>query len=54
MNKQPFTELDTGWLAPNGDFYPCDYMEHLATADELIGEWVKRRCSTWAGVRFIA
>ena len=40
MNKQPFTELDTGWLALNGDFYPCDYMEHLATADELIGEWV--------------
>ena len=39
LNKQVFTKLDTGWLAPNGDWYPCGYMEHLALADDLIGEW---------------
>lgn len=43
-NKQPFTELDTGWLAPNGDFYPCEYTEHLMLGDQLwksIGQpWV--------------
>ena len=35
LNKQVFNKLDTGWLAPNGDWYPCDYMEHLALADDL-------------------
>lgn len=35
LNKQVFDKLDTGWLAPNGDWYPCDYMEHLALADDL-------------------
>ena len=43
LDKQPFTELHTGWLALNGDFYPCDYMEHLVLADNLWGsmgqEW---------------
>ena len=44
LDKQVFDKLDTGWLAPNGDWYPCDYMEHLALADdlwELMGQaWV--------------
>lgn len=35
LDKQVFTKLDTGWLAPNGDWYLCDYMEHLALADDL-------------------
>lgn len=35
LNKQVFNKLDTGWLAPNGDWYPCDYMEHLVLADDL-------------------
>lgn len=35
LDKQVFNKLDTGWLAPNDDWYPCDYMEHLALADDL-------------------
>lgn len=30
---------NTGWLSPNGDFYPCDYMEHSDTAYELYGTY---------------
>lgn len=33
--KQPFTKLDTGWLSPSGDWYPCEFMEHLALAGYL-------------------
>lgn len=35
MEKSNFTELHTGFIAPNGDFYPSGYMEHLYIADEL-------------------
>lgn len=35
MQKHKFTELDTGWMAPNGDFFRTGYMEHLAAADEI-------------------
>ena len=28
-------EVSAGWLAPDGKFYPCRYMEHLNTAYEL-------------------
>lgn len=35
LNKQVFNKLDTGWLAPNGDWYPCEYTEHLILADDL-------------------
>ena len=35
MKKEPFNELNTGWLSPNGNFYPTEYMEHLAVADEI-------------------
>lgn len=35
IKKESFNELKTGWMAPNGVFYPCDYMEHLITADEI-------------------
>ena len=30
---------NTGWLNPDGDFYPCDYMEHLDTAYKLFGTY---------------
>lgn len=30
---------NTGWLNPNGDFYSCDYTEHLNTAYELFGTY---------------
>ena len=33
--KKNFTQLDTGWMAPNGNFYQTKYMEHLAVADEI-------------------
>ena len=35
LDKQVFNKLATGWLAPNGDWNPCDYMGHLGLADEL-------------------
>lgn len=36
LKKQQFDQLQTGWMAPNGDFYPCGYMEHIHTADMII------------------
>ena len=36
LKKQQFDQLQTGWMAPNGDFYPCGYMEHIHTADRII------------------
>lgn len=36
MKKEPFTILETGYIAPNGDFYSCDYFEHLDAAEELL------------------
>ena len=43
LDKQVFDKLDTGWLAPNGDWYPCEYMGHLGLADDLyvsmFGQW---------------
>lgn len=44
LDKQVFNKLDTGWLAPNGDWYPCDYMEHMALADVvqvIHSRWIK-------------
>ena len=35
LDKQVFDKLDTGWLAPNGDWYPCEYTGHLRLADDL-------------------
>ena len=35
LKKETFNELRTGWLSPDGDFYPTGYMEHLAVADEI-------------------
>lgn len=35
MKKEPFTILETGYIAPNGDFYSCDYFNHLDAAEEL-------------------
>lgn len=36
---KPFFSItqDSGWLSPDGKFYPCGYMEHLKTIDKLIG-----------------
>ena len=36
MKKEPFTILESGYIAPNGDFYSCDYFEHLDAAEELL------------------
>ena len=30
------TDLQTGWLSPNGDFYPCGVYEHLSLAREIL------------------
>lgn len=38
MKKESFDELRTGWMSPDGDFYPTGYMEHLAVADEIWNE----------------
>lgn len=37
-NKEPFDELKTGWMSPDGDFYPCEYMEHIPLAYEIWDE----------------
>ena len=41
MKKEPFDELKTGWMSPNGDFYPCEYMEHIPAAYEIWNEMYK-------------
>ena len=28
--------MQTGWLAPNGDFYKCSLYEHIDTAIEIV------------------
>lgn len=28
--------MQTGWLAPNGDFYPCDTYDHSDVATSLV------------------
>lgn len=38
LNVKNFTTFDTGWMDPYGKFYPCDYMGHLALADEIYRE----------------
>ena len=38
MVKREFKELETGYIDPNGIFYPCGYMEHLSVADEILKE----------------
>lgn len=30
------TELKTGWLSPNGDFYPCRVCEHIWCARKIL------------------
>ena len=35
MKKSIFSELKTGFISPNGDFYESGYMEHLYVADEI-------------------
>ena len=29
-------DLQTGWLSPSGDFYPCEEFDHYGKAEELI------------------
>ena len=41
MKKEPFDELKTGWMSPGGDFYPCEYMEHIPAAYEIWDEMYK-------------
>ena len=33
--KEAFKSLDTGWMSPDGGFYPAEYTEHLRVADEI-------------------
>lgn len=35
MTKR-MTKLHTGFLSPTGEFYPCDYMEHMTVAKEIL------------------
>ena len=37
------TKVSAGWLAPNGKFYPCQYMEHLSEARHLAFVHYKER-----------
>lgn len=30
------TKLKTGWLSPNGDFYPCNVYEHISCARKIL------------------
>lgn len=30
--------LQTGWLAPNGDFYPCRVYEHISCARKILND----------------
>lgn len=41
LNSTSFSELETGWISPGGEFYPTEYMEHIATARELYWELYK-------------
>lgn len=29
-------DLKTGWLCPNGDFYPCETFDHISCAREIV------------------
>ena len=33
-----FKELATGFVDPNGRFFPCGYMEHMSTAQDILAE----------------
>ena len=37
LGKKEFTELESGWMSPDGEFFPCGYMEHSATAEKISG-----------------
>ena len=30
--------MQTGWLDPNGDFYPCAVFEHVALAEDIVND----------------
>lgn len=38
MRRCEFSKLALGMMDPEGRFYPCDYMEHMKLADEIIEE----------------
>lgn len=37
------TDLQTGWLSPNGDFYPCGVYEHMSIAREILNDETANR-----------
>lgn len=39
LRKEDFISLNTGWMSPDGDFFPAGYMEHLGVADEIWKEY---------------
>lgn len=39
--KEDFKSLCTGWMSPDGSFFPTEYMEHLGVADEIWKEYFR-------------
>ena len=35
--------MQTGWLAPNGDFYPCETFDHVEVAEDLVDKFNVQR-----------
>lgn len=36
-----FDEWPIGWLSPTGEYFHCEHMDHLATAEKLVGKNIK-------------
>ena len=66
MKKEEFKTLKVGWMAPNGDFYPCSMWDHMETAIDLYesnyGYKFERDCAYaddllktkgWIGIHFL-
>lgn len=47
LSVQDTITKDTGWLSPEGKFYPCRYMEHVYVADLLGGSEADFEVSGW-------
>lgn len=30
--------MQTGWLDPNGDFYPCEVFDHIGMAEDIVND----------------
>lgn len=36
MKSKRIEKLESGFLSPTGEFFPCSYMAHITVADELL------------------